>query len=1645
MRPILGIDNAQLYEQVNAQRSRIKSYIGTATPELADRLGRAATAYNWVDPGIIAAMVLSGNDSALEQVSKQVGQKAWKYGVSPVDRQPDRITPQEQAVILERLRNNYRPVKANKRYTPPKQQPEQPEEDGGFWNTVMDVIGGVKDFAYGTAKAGVVGLTSGLSAPLQFTQASVYNLANYLPSGHSFRTQRNKNLFEQFVVGPIKQTDVAQIAIQSAKGLTSKDKVTWEDIAGSGFFAGGNVRKAQAQAAREYRPLIGTGEDVSAFTFGRAGGQALADIGIVEEGSLAYNIVSGLIDFGTTIKMDPTIGRAKGRAIKPVFGAESKAASAVSDSEAIKATAGIVAGSRPTVVPNLWDGWKNTPEATKILEPIVTEKSPAQVWRAMRRQGILTADELAQAGDHNSVVTAIDKAVNNLDPAYNVRNLPAGNFESLSDAGYKIKQSAQRYTRMFEVFPESTFIPRNDVNLAATRLDDLMGYLGFKIETRDEWINRLIEVHKSGTSDEFFNFLNDWETKVLQDALEKNGVPKSEAKRLSRWRQETIDQSARLTLQDLGNGVPAAWMEAGNYGPVRTTQLFQDGAHIIDPSQIDEVVQKLGKLYRFEQEAKKLGVVGYPARAGLKTVDVMGDIYGFYQTYLWKPITVAAGRYLTRVLPDEVGRSYLNGTFDHPLDYVLAMFDGRLSAKVGIDGKFVADVFGENMNKVVSLRETETRISYIYEIQKQIKQLKAQGRIQEANDLYNLNKADIDGLGDLLVAKERAERALEDGMPSLNEALIGNVPRRASRRILGDYKNGSFIKSKAVDIVSKNVAREAKLWVKGVVQEVADLHNNQHIRRIANGGLFDADELRINGVMATWKEHLAAGRSLPAEEAIAQWLFSGSGRGFFQKYFTNYANIKPGYNWDTIENAREFVRVLNNEVSSIAGTNKEILDTIVTGMHNGKKAFSKTPTNIVVGEDGFNAFVANVFSNDSSAPTHIRYRPERGVPAAGLGSKAVAAYDWIFDSFFKTLYGKSSDFLSRSPDFRAAYWGRIEEVAPILNRKAADELLSKLPTANLPKAQEVRIQRLLQISNGANDLETADFAARSFALRYVRDLLFDQSKRSWAGDHYKYTFPFFEAYREQGSTWAKIFTQNPSALHKIDLALRALRDTEGVSPYDSNQDGKKDGFLFRDPQSGEEMFGVPGSGLIGRWFSNVPFGGFSLPSGSLTLVSNILPGFGPAVQYPLQYFVPTTKKWSWLNDIFFPYGRPEETGQQPLGGLADLTVPRPTWLRRMTPYLSDLARDMPGIDVPVVGKGFGRLMGDFIKRLGSNEEETQIYKAYYANVFKSVSSTTDIPNTQKEMESLLSEVEERTNKLYFLRGLANFTLPGTPVSKFFAETKVGPVELGVLADSLREFEKEAKDAGLDSSTGSQKFLDTYGESVWAIFANVRRSDKYQGLVMSKEFEDWFESNKKLVETYPAVAGYFGPQTEPTTFGPIEQRVYNRFIQKGIIKVQQPEDFLAEAQNNVAFTIYENFRNQMPLATQRTVKGKEALRNLKEGLKEKFPKWDISMAGQMSASKREDQIRQLREIVTEPQLKNNRIAEAVKGYLDARDKGIEDLFSRQGIRGWQKGQRSLALRSDLEAVGTALAVGIPGFKHVWDKVLSREFELPSMEE
>lgn len=1684
MRFIFDRNNEHVYNTVEAYKQRVNQYRSIYTADHADRLGKAASAYHWVDPAILSSTVLANADDSLPMIATEASKQMGLSGFTPADKIRKTPTSQQRMVdttdFVQRMTQVSVPV-------PPTSRTTESKKDQGFWgkianfthlaqltdavtpDIIQNAIGDVVRPSYSALKAGSQWYTGTQQFVPQLILAEIYDAFNLFPSSHSYHSTGNRNLIDTFVKGPLEQTSIVQQGLKTVDYVQAKlDKATpdikWKDVAGDGFFTAGLAEKARTDAAWKYRQLVGTTpETMRPFTLGRAVAQVPADLGVIEEGGTAYNTLSGAIDLLSWISVDPTFqgaltngafglgkvygkmgtGLKSGNALVELTDVE-KAWKSLSDAE--KTSAGLVSGTRKTVVPEIIDEYLTKPSTQKLLEPLVktTKEDTADIWRsAFRGDGILSARAVAEAGTHDEVAQAFRDAVNTFDTStnVNVKNLPSGKFSSSSDLGFLIKDSSQRFTHTFDILPESTYIPQDNINLAAQRLDSLMAVFNADMPTRNAWINKLVDTHLDGSKKSWFDFYSSFTEDLLGKQMLDYGFDKNYVRRFTRWSKDSIDMAQRFSLQDLLDGVPTQYLDGAGYGPTRLTQLLANGAFVFDPTEIKTVLREMGKIEQFAKKVDYLAEVGEsPATRALaktlgKSIDASQALargFELYQGKLWKISKVARPTYLAKVLPDETAKVLMSGTFDHPIHYIASVFDGSWSAKLGAGGKYVADVFGEPINKAILKQELEMILDEYKGVEQQINSLIKSGKTVEADDLLKLYEDEINQIPQLEARLEKVAAQHERDSFALHQALIGRKGSKSSlATITGDYNAGVHVKSGILDIANKDIPAQKFQWVRGIGAESADLNRTEPIRRIANGGLFPSDILTIDGIEAKWADHLKAGRVLGYDEAVKQWLLNGNGK----KYLTQYQKGRfiEGVQPSLEELASDWVVKMDREVQSIAGTNPTMMEVIATGKFEGEKAFEYDSSGHAVLNPKFEKFIDEVFANDPSEKTPKLVRAFRTITFkenAGamqqLGSKLDQQFNWIAEGFFKGIYGTASDKLARSPIWRRAYWGRVEELAYKLDPAEAEKLLETAQKANLAKPQFDRVKKVLELTiankTGDQTLDLLDKNASFFATRYYEQLIFTASQRSRFSQMNSLQMPFFEAYREQAKTWLKILTERPENAHFVDLAIKSLKQPLPWSK-DVNGDGQRDGFFFRDPQTKQEVWAVPMTGALASVFSDAPIQNFRVAGKSMTLVSQVIPGFGPIVQYPASHFIPNTKEWEPVSNVLFSAGRPEDQSGSPFGI-------RPLWWKRISPAFAQFAEK---------GGPIGKMFADFIRFTGGDVNSDEVFKNYYFNVEKALSSTEPAPKNSQELEAFKNKVEDQAIKLYALRGLAGAVLPGQPITTFMAETKQGNVELGVLADELRRFEKEATDLGEPWGTGAQRFLQVYGDNLWGIFGSSSAPGKVIGLQPSRDWEDWATKHEKFMSDFSGVGAYFGPQD-----GEFDLAVWQRQKRSGLRPFPTPEEWVKDAQNTVASMQYNSVRGQMSVALQNSAKGKQLLSQFRDSLAETYPYWNPELNGVLSKDRRQEQISQLALAVNDPSVASNPVAIAAKTYMDFRQQKIDEIKAKYPtLKNWQQSSKTVNERNQLTLLGDSLAQSIPQFTPLWQNVLSNEYLVPEL--
>lgn len=1297
---------------------------------------------------------------------------------------------------------------------------------------------------------------------------------------------------------------------------------------------------------------------------------------------------------------------------------------------------------RKTLVPTVWEKNRNAPWIQPILQAMAAETDPATIWRIyLRGNAPALALDIAKAKTVDEVWDLVTEAVKRTPTSY-VGGVPVGTYNGISELGFAVKQASSRYTRQFQTLPENLFIPFDDMGRGVKRFDDLAGALNMSLAQRNKWTTRLMEIYQSGETGGFFEFSIDFANTIIKPALKAAGISSEEARVIAKFKN-TIADVTTMSLRDVAAD-PAPWNLTGFEGPLRTTQLMSQGMYLFDPTKLRDVIQATGTLGRMARRMENVPIAGEVFKANR----FMQKALLQYSSEIWKPSVVIGIKHMLKVVPDEIMRTLLTGTFESPAQWFAAVQAGLFG---GAKGKYTADVFGQTFNLATDIGNLELEIASLREITEEISKLRKAGKIEKADEMAATFAEELAEYPMKLDELAKLQAKFNSDLPKFTDAMIGNMPEKAIATGTNSYLVGDDIRHGFTTTIQRGDLRYRDEFVAGIAHQTGDMYNNPIYRRVANGRPFDEDKisvpvyddlgnmkfknaetLEIETVTKTYGELLKEG-SITSDgmQAIEQWILFGAGKEYYLDYFKKLGRKAPGFMADAPDSIAAYVRLVTQEIYQNIGTNQANLDVLATGLFNDQPAFFREPTGRWVAAPEYEDFLRSTYVEAADSANQVLYFPkfqlDKNPMMSGLG-KIWDAKNYLVAKYFQGMYGQTSDLLARSPLWRGAYWDAVEATLSTASQKAIDALRASALEAGLPKSKLKRLQFALDqaearvaqgVTKGGESLEAIDKFANAYATNKTVDTLYDSSKRSLFGYQHQLLFPFFEAFREQAQTYMKFVAQRPELAYWAGLGVGALQGATAIGPGDVDYDGKPEGFLYRNAY-GNEVFAIPMTGAIARFLTGTPTANYEVSARQMSMIGQIVPGVGFTVQIPLSYFNKLNDpEMSTIAEIIFPMGRPEDRGS-----IVSALDPRPLWLRRMAPLVGQLAGETPVI---------GQALKDFTKVIFGNQESTVDYKQYYNKVLQAYSSTIPVIKTEQEMSAVLKEVETKTNILFFMRGLTQAVI-ASPTTNFMLETKQGDIRVGFLSDKLRQYEDEAEANGANRYDGTAKFLAEYGTSVWALFGNITKS-KIPGLQATEEYDRWAAANKELLDTFPDVAGYFGPMS-----GDFSPSAYSRQKYRGMRESTDPRMMLEDAQSQMGYFLVNTAKAGYDVEYLASDEGQSQLRNIKEQVKSLFPFWDGKYGWVESAKRREKQIQQLQEIANSPFAEQSEVGKMVKVYMGMRDFYLSEYQAADLGTDWTKNANAEYVRIGLTKVGDQLARMVPQFAFLWQNVLAPEFEI-----
>ena len=652
----------------------------------------------------------------------------------------------------------------------------------------------------------------------------------------------------------------------------------------------------------------------------------------------------------------------------------------------------------------------------------------------------------------------------------------------------------------------------------------------------------------------------------------------------------------------------------------------------------------------------------------------------------------------------------------------------------------------------------------------------------------------------------------------------------------------------------------------------------------------------------------------------------------------------------------------------------------------------------------------SVLYNEKLAPTlplEVRLSP-------GSTAKWDAAFDDTTDRVFGFLYGKPSRYLDRSPLYRQFYYETaIDQLLPALSlddvKLLRDNIIKNAQKSGTTPAKFLGdSKRWDKISNAANGqtkltgaltLDELDAYAKGNALDELKGILYDASNTSNYMQAARVVSPFAAAYAEFFKSIGRMYTI-PTASGMVLPNVASLRKTqlvvEGGREADPDKDGR--GFFFKNPQTQEWSFSYPGSAAIAKIWTglNTPLTapvsgalqGIDLGQGS-TLGLKFSPGVGPYFTVIASKLLPDDQKYDNVRNFLMPFG---EKGVTDLPGML-----LPAWAKKAISILSDDP--------------------DSLTTVGNSVFETSLVLAASGDY------ALDSPDPTIASEEKLRLQEDAKNKgkhLAWMRVAGQFLGPSRPGSTDFL-VKLGETDVWVgqaIAD-LHRFQLE------DYDTSTEKFFKVYDKSFWPYLAKKTRSN-FEGLEATREFDKWEYKNKPFLKLWPEVGGYFA--TVGTDW---EWLIYNRQIQDGEREKNPNVLALNEAQWASGYAQYKISKEAAGLDPNPAQE--KILKKVKEDLGKQYPGFKYPA---FDVNKYKRQIEQLSVAAYSKSMNDNPVAQGLREYFTSRTTAL-NVIAGSGVGIAAKKNRGVLL--ELEDVAASIIEKYPEFKRVYDRILSKELD------
>lgn len=1208
------------------------------------------------------------------------------------------------------------------------------------------------------------------------------------------------------------------------------------------------------------------------------------------------------------------------------------------------------------------------------------------------------------------------------DPLYNIRQVPGLIKQVINQTGKQTAYWASGQTRQFSMMPKATFFSFEDPISSVNDMNRLMQIMNVPKADRHVMLSAAIKAAATGDVGRRFDLAKQFHKTILTPALKPKGVPDEWIANVAKFEGAT-DGIYQWSMDALGDGYPITWFDDGTGQVLRSTDLMAKGFMMVNPKHLKQVIRETSNLWKLYQ----------PFRGTLineKSLynQLLRNLEKIQVDYL-KPIALGAPlpiRMVTRIIPDELLRlaaagdmslaTILAGMSNGALNYTTAgklivtakemeKLVVRLDELNGFYKKFDDAIAAGDTTLADEYQKLITSAESDYGTRTEIKKLLSTYN-QRAETLVPGMSRNVAETAQGLMGEQRLDprvlvyersRVMEHARKEVDE--FGNVITRMERNADGDM----------VEVLGK--ANEN--WVTGTARDIVHMSQTPEYVEVA-------------------KAMLAGGRDAVA--LLPERFLTGDLKPVFDRIYTKMLQTQGAQAMrlaptpiNTLEGASIWVETILNDIATRTALDPVAVGAVASGQVSGKAisvAPSWTPNSRF---EAFNVYEASTEFKDFVARELLR-NPDSPMVAPfsrSVGTENIQNNTKLLTQLF-SLYRDTSQKVARTPLQQYSKWQRVIELIPAMNPKEAAKMVKALEKTDIDEWVKQSARLELPRAQGTATAKDVELLGEMYGHQKVDDILYNFENRTYAGYKHNLLFAFFDAWKEQWQVWGRAIANNPGNIERGRLLKEGLTNVE-LPEWAGLNEGQ--GILYTD-SNGKQAVALPLSkpvlNMLGLNASE------SMSAKGLSIIGTGVPGLFGVGGIVFDSFIPKTESAQAFRDLLFPVGDPNMKSR-----IADYLVP--AWAQGV------------GVGLVAGADKFANLdLADNLAGLIGSEQNDQLRASTLNAVLTNIASNSgDVPRTAAEQKALLEEAHTKADLLMFIKGLFRIVLPTSSMTTYYTEIGEENLASAYIMDDFRKITDEAP----SYYEGITTFLDKYGETAWTFLAGSTTSQP--GVIPTKEYAAWQTKNRYVLDEYPLVGGYLGPQTgeyDPKAF--TMQRLEG---QRSPADVKERQD---AALNKLAQSIVKQ-ESRALLKTymdagyteEQILKSdqyRQAMSQKIDEVQREFPMYKSvkEKIGESETSVKFEMI-EIGEMVKDPNITKTPAGKALLEYWDFRNGKLAQLKTEDNAaylqNKWRQNPRNEPMRFTLNQMGVYLVYTYPEFKNLWENVLSQEFLPPEEEE